>query len=108
MKKICTGIIFIVFSLCINAQTLQTCNTTCAQASSVIDNCTVSSLSRISDFNNGILYYTPDACPDGLCAGAVWRFPSISGSGTSGVNATVTIDALSNSELEKIDDDAAI
>jgi hypothetical protein len=107
MKKICTSIIFIGFSLCINAQTLQTCNTTCAQASSVIDNCAETNLSRISDFNNGILYYTPDACPDGLCAGAVWRFPSISGSGASGVNATVTIDALSNSELEKIDDDAA-
>ena len=107
MKKICTWITFIVFSLCINAQTLQTCNTGCTQPSNVIDNCDVSSLSRISDFKNGILYYTPASCPDGRCAGAVWRFPSISGSGASGVNATVTIDALSNSELEKIDDDAA-
>lgn len=61
----------------------------------------------VSDFKNGMLYYSPGSCTDGLCAGAVWRFPAITISGSAPINATVTIDGLVNTKLEKIDDDAA-
>ena len=106
MKIICTLLCIFAFTYFVSAQSTQSCNSTCSE-SSIIDNCAISGMSKVSDFQNGILHYNPDNCTDGFCAGAVWRFQAINLAGNSSINATVTIDAVVNAKLEAIDDDAA-
>ncbi|HEY5773514.1 MAG TPA: T9SS type A sorting domain-containing protein, partial [Chitinophagaceae bacterium] len=89
-------------SFFISAQSPLPCINDCV-SSAAIDNCAGS---RISDFKNGVLFSSPSSCPDGSCAGSVWRFPEITVAGGV-INATVTIDELINARIDKIDDDAA-
>jgi Secretion system C-terminal sorting domain len=105
MKQFFTGIFLIGFSFFITAQSPMPCINDCV-SSTAIDNCAISGLSKVSDFKNGVLFYAPSSCPDGSCAGSVWRFPVITIAGGV-VNATVTIDEVLNARLNKIDDDAA-
>jgi len=102
MKLFFTGFFLIGFSFFISAQSPLPCINDCV-SSSAIDNC---GGSRISDFKNGVLFSSPSSCPDGSCAGSVWRFPAITVAGGV-INATVTIDELINARIDKIDDDAA-
>lgn len=106
MQKFLIAIYTLFSGAIISAQAVLPCIAEC-NTSSLIDNCAVSSLSKVSDFRNGTLFYTPANCPNGLCPGAVWRFPAISTTGGLIINATVTIDAALNAKLENMDDDAA-
>ena len=106
MKLFFTVFFFIGCSFFIFGQSPLPCITDCV-SSSAIDNCTVSGINRVSDFKNGVLFSSPSSCPDGSCAGSVWRFPAITITGGGVINATVTIDELVNARLNKIDDDGA-
>jgi Secretion system C-terminal sorting domain len=106
MKQLYAIIFAIGFPFLVVAQSPMPCISDCVP-SSALDNCAVTTLSKVSDFKNGILFYAPPSCPDGSCAGSVWRFPAITTMGGV-INATVTIDEILNARLDKMDDDAAI
>jgi hypothetical protein len=106
MRNYFIGICILLTGLVSSAQSPLPCISDCA-SSSAIDNCALSGMSKISDFRNGALFYSPSSCPDGLCPGSVWRFPAINTLGGLVINATATIDAINNAKLQKIDDDAA-
>lgn len=47
-------------------------------------------------------------CSDGTCEGSVWHFDNITNSAGNIINATVTIEAVKNAQLENIDDDGTV
>jgi hypothetical protein len=106
MKQFFAIVFAIGFPFFAAAQSPMPCINDCV-SSSAIDHCAVTTLSKVSDFKNGVLFYAPSSCPDGSCAGSVWRFPAITNLGGV-INATVIIDEVLNARLDKIDDDAAM
>jgi len=92
----------------INAQSILPCNTGNCNTLSSLEACSPNGTSLVSTFKNAQLFISGPGCTDGSCAGSIWRFADITNSTGKIINATVTIDAVENARLEKIDDDGTI
>jgi hypothetical protein len=105
MKIFLFSCFFLLTSIVNRAQNPSACSTNTCTTGSAIDTCPPNS-TNITYLRNAFLYVSGSNCTDGLCPGSVWRFPSFTIAGGQTINATVTIDAISNAVLESIDDDA--
>jgi len=87
-------------------QNANPCNTGVNSGASGFEICPPNGTTLVSSFTKAELYLSGKDCTDGLCPGSVWRFADIASGRV--INATVTIDAIVNAKLKKLDDDTSV
>lgn len=101
---------FLAIIICVNtiAQSPLPCNTGNCTTTTSMENCPSNGTNLVSSFKNAQLFISGASCSDGSCEGSVWHFTNITNAAGNIMNATVTIDAVENAQLENIDDDAVV
>lgn len=84
----------------------RSCNGSTCTTNSSIDVCPAGGSTVISSHTGGV--YNRGNSSNHLGKGAIWRFRNMAIVGETVVNAEITIDDLSNAELDDIDDDDAV
>jgi hypothetical protein len=73
-----------------------------------MESCPSNGTNLVSSFKNAQLFMSGAGCLDGTCEGSIWHFANITNSAGNIINATVTIEAVKNAQLENIDDDGTV
>lgn len=108
MKKSILYLLSIPICLNIIAQAPLPCNTGNCTTTTSIESCPSNGTNLVSSFKNAELFMSGTGCLDGTCEGSVWHFANITNSAGNIINATVTIEAVKNAQLENIDDDGTV